>query len=257
MSPFKKPEIPCFNEKTDDIDSYLKRFERYSTAAGKVRSEWAILLSALLTGKALNVYSRLSDDDSKNYDILKKALLCIYDMNADGFRRKFRGSKLEGGENYIQLVDRLTGYLERWVDLSNATKSYVGMLDFMVKDQFYSMCPKDLRIFVKEGQPVSVKDMANRADRYVDARGKQWDKKGSSKQESSHNLQFEQQVDKGKEWNKNKKCYNCSEVGHVSRDCKKHRGTYASKGRSYDKGAGLSEGSDSKAEVKESEAGIC
>ncbi|PIK46695.1 hypothetical protein BSL78_16433 [Apostichopus japonicus] len=71
------------------------------------------------------------------------------------------------------------------------------------------------------------------------------------KKESSHNLQFEQQVDKGKEWNKNKKCYNCSDVGHVSRDCKKHRGTYASKGRSYDRGAGLSEGSDSKAEVKE------
>ncbi|PIK53202.1 hypothetical protein BSL78_09912 [Apostichopus japonicus] len=63
---------------------------------------------------------------------------------------------------------RLLGTL---VDLSNTTKSYEGMLDFMVKDQFYSMCPKDLRIFVKEGQPVSVKDMANRADRYVDARG--------------------------------------------------------------------------------------
>ncbi|KAJ8017727.1 hypothetical protein HOLleu_44661 [Holothuria leucospilota] len=152
-SPFKKPEIPCFNEKNDEIDSYLKRFERYAIATGKPKSDWAMLLSALLTGKALTVYSRLSDDDYKNYDTLKKALLFTYELNADAFRRKFRGSKPEGGETYAQFVERITGYLKRWVDLSNTDKSFEGMLDLMVRDQFYGVCSKELRVFVKEGQP--------------------------------------------------------------------------------------------------------
>ncbi|KAJ8037802.1 Protein NYNRIN [Holothuria leucospilota] len=249
-SPFKKPEIPCFNEKTDEIDSYLKRFERYAIATEKPKSDWAMLLSALLTGKALTVYSRLSDDDYKNYDTLKKALLFTYELNADGFRRKFRGSKPEGGETYAQFVERITGYLKRWVDLSNTDKSFEGMLDLMVRDQFYGVCSKELRVFVKEGQPTSVKDMAARADRYVEARGKQWDKKGSTKPGPSNKLQSEQQADKLREWNKNKKCYNCSELGHVSRDCKKPKGYNASKGRN-DKAAGLADESDHTPEVKE------
>lgn len=249
-SPFKKPEIPCFNEKTDEIDSYLKRFERYAIATEKPKSDWAMLLSTLLTGKALTVYSRLSDDDYKNYNTLKKALLFTHELNADGFRRKFRGSKPEGGETYAQFVERITGYLKRWVDLSNTDKSFEGMLDLMVRDQFYGVCSKELLVFVKEGQPTSVKDMAARADRYVEARGKHLDKKGSTKPGPSNKLQSEQQADKLREWNKNKKCYNCSELGHVSRDCKKPKGYNASKGRN-DKAAGLADESDYTPEVKE------
>ena len=38
------------------------------------KSEWAIALSALLMGKALDVYSRMPDETAVNYDLLKKSL---------------------------------------------------------------------------------------------------------------------------------------------------------------------------------------
>ena len=55
----KASKLPAFYGNLDIMDSYLQRFERFATANNWNREEWAVSLSALLTGKALDVYSRL------------------------------------------------------------------------------------------------------------------------------------------------------------------------------------------------------
>ncbi len=52
----KGPKLPAFVDGKDDLDSYLKRFERFATINGWEEYEWATALSALVTGKALDVY---------------------------------------------------------------------------------------------------------------------------------------------------------------------------------------------------------
>ena len=59
----------------DELDSYLLRFELYAESASWEKDTWAIKLSALLTGRAMDVYTRMSDTDASDYDKLKKALL--------------------------------------------------------------------------------------------------------------------------------------------------------------------------------------
>ena len=71
------------------------------------KESWAINLSALLTGRALDVYTRLSADQAKDYEQLKKALLERYQLNAEGFRSKLRESVAEEGENPAQFLTRL------------------------------------------------------------------------------------------------------------------------------------------------------
>ena len=51
---------------------------------------WASYLSALLKGRALNVYDRLSTEDEADYDKLKDTLLKNFDMTERGFKKKFR-----------------------------------------------------------------------------------------------------------------------------------------------------------------------
>ena len=58
----KVPKMPFFDEVKDDIDSYLRRFERYSTAQKWKPESWAVNLSALLRGRALNVYALLPQE---------------------------------------------------------------------------------------------------------------------------------------------------------------------------------------------------
>ena len=47
----KSPKLPCFNEKTDSMDSYIIRFERYAKASQWRNEDWSTSLVALLTGK--------------------------------------------------------------------------------------------------------------------------------------------------------------------------------------------------------------
>ena len=71
----KSPKLPSFIDEKDELDSYLLRFERYAENASWEKDTWAIKLSALLTGRAMDVYTRMSVADDSDYDKLKKALL--------------------------------------------------------------------------------------------------------------------------------------------------------------------------------------
>ena len=58
------PRLPVFEDGKTDIDAYLLRFAE--SQDWPVHS-WPINLSALLTGVALEVYSRLSDEEARDY----------------------------------------------------------------------------------------------------------------------------------------------------------------------------------------------
>ena len=60
----RDPKLPYFDESKDKMDSYLSRFEKYATANEWKKSVLAAYLSALLKGRALDVYDRLSVDDA-------------------------------------------------------------------------------------------------------------------------------------------------------------------------------------------------
>ena len=57
----KFPKLPKFQDGIDEINSHLQRFERFTTSNSWPKSEWATALSALLTRKALDVYSKMPD----------------------------------------------------------------------------------------------------------------------------------------------------------------------------------------------------
>ena len=62
------------------MDSYLTRFESYVISNKWDSSMWTLYLSALLKGRALGVFVRLSKDDQFDYNQLKEALLTNFDL---------------------------------------------------------------------------------------------------------------------------------------------------------------------------------
>ena len=85
----RTPPLPSFVDRKDNLDKYLLRFEKYASVAKWNRSTWATQLSPLLTGKAVEVYNRLSPEEAMNYERLKVALLERYDFTEQGYREKF------------------------------------------------------------------------------------------------------------------------------------------------------------------------
>jgi len=146
----KALKLPPFNEDKDDLDAYLTRFER-ACAAFEVRPEHrSTQLARLLQGKSLEVYQRLTDRDVENYDVLKAQLLKRFRLTGGGFRKKFKGSKLELGETPDQFVERLRRYLVKWREMAGYKGTYEDLENMILRDQYFLTCDKSLQTFLKE-----------------------------------------------------------------------------------------------------------
>lgn len=94
---------------------------------------WATNLSALLSGKALNVYARFLVGDALNYDELKTALLKRFELTEEGFKKRYRTCRSDKEEAYSQFFVFLQSYLQPWVYMSKIEKTYNGFFDLMVR----------------------------------------------------------------------------------------------------------------------------
>ena len=166
------PKLPPFMEGRDEMDSYLQRFERFARAAGWGEDQWAVSLSALLTGKALDVYHRLGVEDAADYVHLKHALLKRYGLTADGYRRRLRESRPEQDETPQQFVVRLQAYLKQWIALEETDVSRDALEELMIREQFMITCPAELRLFLKERNLSSLEEMTRTAQQYLEARNR-------------------------------------------------------------------------------------
>ena len=170
----KSPKLPSFIDEKDELDSYLLRFERYAENASWEKDTWAIKLSALLTGRAMDVYTRMSDADASDYDKLKKALLTRYNYTEDGYRKRFREATPETEETPDQFVIRLKNYLAKWLELSGSSpQNFDALVDLIVKEQFINACSEDLAMYLLERGPKDLVELTTWAQKYLIAHKEQ------------------------------------------------------------------------------------
>ena len=85
------------------------------------KEDWATSLSALLKGKALDVYA-FNVEEALNYDMLKAALLKRYELTEEGFKR-YKKCRPDSGETFQQFTSRMKSYFTRWIDMSGINKT--------------------------------------------------------------------------------------------------------------------------------------
>ena len=169
-SQMRGPMLPRFKESECGIDAYLERFERFACSQDWSRDNYAVYLSALLEGPALEVYHRLSREDANDYDCLKEALLIRYSMTVEDFRKKFLNSRQSSSETATQFLTRLEHFFKQWVSLSKTAETFEGLSELIVGEQFLHACPRELAIFIRERKPKDVHDMADLASLFAQSR---------------------------------------------------------------------------------------
>ena len=167
----KNIKFPIFNEAKDCLDAYLLRFERTCTTYEIPRDVWSLMLARHLESKALEVYQRLSAEETQDYDCLKKHLLKRFQLTEGGYRNKFKTSKMEQGETPSNFIYILQRYLQQWLLQAGFEQTYEGIEDLLLKDQFFLTCSNELRMFIKEKGKMSLKDTLTCAESYIEAHG--------------------------------------------------------------------------------------
>ena len=223
----KAPKIPAFNEGKDEMDSYLLRFERYATAQKWEPDTWATGLSALLQGKALDVYALMPKEDALNYDKLKVALLKRYELTEEGFKRKYKKCRPENGETFQQFTTRMKSYFTRWIDMASIEKSYEGLQDLILREQLTFICNRDLELFLRVREPKSLEQASKLADQYKEAQyvdivsltyKNNERSRSRSNSESTSRSPIRRGPNQGNQGYPRVKCFNCGGP-HVRRFC--------------------------------------
>ncbi|XP_066971747.1 uncharacterized protein [Macrobrachium rosenbergii] len=211
------PKIPCFVDGQDEMDAYLSRFEKLAVFYKWKKEDYAYLLGTLLRGRALRIYIGLPSSVSDNYDELKLALLKVYHIDVDSYRKKFKESVVEDDESYIQLVSRMENYLSKWVELSGVNKDYDSLSDLLIRDQLLSNCPKELRVFFEREKYSKTLELAEAADRFMSAHGN-LKKKTTQMLKSNESFESDKSKEKASDLS-HVKCHQCGKVGHIKPNC--------------------------------------
>ena len=136
---------------------------------------------------------------------------------------RFREGKPEDGESPEQFVTRLNRYLTRWVELSKTEKTYEGISDLFIKEQFIHSCPEDLEIYFRQRNLENLEELTKTAEQFLVAH----EKKLSSSSKPHNKLKVLSKgmnsPDSSKESTHEKRvqCFNCKGYGHKASECRK------------------------------------
>ncbi|CAG2240481.1 unnamed protein product [Mytilus edulis] len=163
-----KSKLPKFKE-GEDPDVFLRSFEKLVVLHKIPKSEWALRLVPLLCGKALEAFSRLSEEDSKNYDKIKSAILCRYELTAEAYREKFRSERQSSDESFKEFSVRLVGFLRHWLERELIGTDFDRFVDLVTREQLMVSCNKELKLWIKEQKPKTIDELVDKAEAFQQA----------------------------------------------------------------------------------------
>ena len=138
----RSPPLLCFNEHTDSTYLYLQRFERYTENRGWEEDNYAVFLSALLKGHALEVYSR-SPFSERLYPV-EASHVRLVPFTLGDFRKTFYACTIYSNVTMSQFFARKDHSLIQCIKLSNIDDTFEGLKELVMEEQILFMCPREL-----------------------------------------------------------------------------------------------------------------
>ncbi len=86
-------------------------------------------------GKAQEVCTSLSIDESLNYDIVKATVLRAYELVPEAYRRKFRSCEKSANQKYFKLAREKSVLLDKWCTASKV-KDFAQLRELVLLEEF-------------------------------------------------------------------------------------------------------------------------
>ena len=212
--------VPRFNEK--EVSKFFESFEKVASQLKWLKDYWAIMLQAVLTGKAQVAYSSMSAEESASYDKVKQAILKAYELVPEAYRQKFRDLRKIQGQTYMDFAKQKERLFEEWCK-SKDVSEFDSLRELLLLEEFKNCVPLEIKTHLEEVQVESLGNAAKFADEYILTHknfGKSDHKKPSFQKKSSSKDDSTSDSDK-----KEITCFQCGKKGHVKANCSKFKGS--------------------------------
>ena len=122
-----------------------------------------------------------------SYATVKSAVLKVYEMVPETYRQRFRNSRKDEKQSYLEFSRELVINFNRWRMASGGNTSE-GLCELMLLEQFKYAIPNRISTFITDQQIKTVAEAAALADQYV-LTHREWVPRGSQNAPSQGRLQ--------------------------------------------------------------------
>ncbi|XP_076745575.1 uncharacterized protein LOC112435382 [Maylandia zebra] len=156
--------VPAFRE--TEVDSYFTVFERIAGALHWPKDVWSLLLQCRLVGKAQEVCTALSLEDSFDYDTVKAAVLRAYELVPEAYRQRFRDGKKSANQTYVEFAREKKTLFDKWCHATEV-KTLEDLRELVTLEEFKNQLPDTVVTYLNEQKVTTLAAAAIRADEFV------------------------------------------------------------------------------------------
>uniref|UniRef100_A0AAY4C2R8 SCAN box domain-containing protein n=1 Tax=Denticeps clupeoides TaxID=299321 RepID=A0AAY4C2R8_9TELE len=151
--------VPPFSE--DEVEKYFSHFERVATTLQWPKVVWTLLLQCVLVGKAQEVYSSLSLQQSSDYDVVKTSILNAYELVPEAYRQRFRKSRKGEQITYVEFAREKEALFNQWC-VSSKVSTWEQLRELILLEEFKNCVPEAVATHLND-QKVSFRERLHNA----------------------------------------------------------------------------------------------
>jgi len=125
-----------------------------------------LLLQSVLVGKAREVYSTMSIEQSSQYDLVKKAILKAYELVPEAYRQNFRNYKKGDKQTYTEFAREKEALLDRWCASKEVADDFQKLRQLVLVEEFKACVPANIKTYIDEQKATTLYQAAILADDY-------------------------------------------------------------------------------------------
>ena len=156
--------VPKFEE--DRVDSYFVSFEKVANSLKWPQEFWPMLLQSGFVGKAADVYSSLSEEQSCDYATVKKVILNAYELVPEAYRHKFRNTCRKPGQTHVEFAREKEMMFDRWYRSLKVDQDFDNLREVVLLEEFKKSVTFSVRSHLDDHKVTNVQKAAMMADEY-------------------------------------------------------------------------------------------
>ena len=157
--------VPPFQEK--EVDKYFLHFEKVAENLKWPKEHWTLLLQSVIIGKAREIYTQLTVQQSSSYDTVKELILKAYELVPEAYRQTSRNCKKENEQTHVEFARTKEQLFDRWCSSKKIGSNHEKLRQLMLVEEFKRCINSDIKSFLDEKQVETLEAAARLADNYA------------------------------------------------------------------------------------------
>ena len=126
-----------------------------------------MLLQSVVIGKACEIYTQLSLEQSSDYDKVKELILKAIKLVPEAYRQKFRNCRKENHQTHVEFARTKEQLFDRWCLSKKIGSYYPKLRQLMLVEELKRCINSDVKSFLDEKEVETLAKAARSANDYT------------------------------------------------------------------------------------------